>query len=396
MTKKLLLWVLFPAAVYVAAQWALLRCEAGNPELKVLAPEILHILHFAVLAGMTAILALQVVPEIFKEDIAPIIAQAIKADLVPKMDGYVERLAVAVETSLKDGGITIRPSIIDRGDVEKILVGAMDKQLIADFTDDKSGDLTLRRADGALAAGRVQDCIEILAPVAQKSPLYARRLLAALLMLPTPANLEKAEAMVGQYGEPSHFQKLAYQRWKEGNLQRAISLGERGLQLAEQQSLPSSALRNSLAYYYADANVKTKADRALQYAQAEVDARVAKDGNSVFYAAALDTLGFVRIRFSTTASGVKEGMAECSAAYQAGGTPDDLYFKHLTLARTRLKELTTAPPTGPGPGPKATPVPVSAAAVSLVHPVHPTPSAGLPASDADSSGHMMPGDRELP
>jgi hypothetical protein len=145
---------------------------------------------------------------------------------------------------------------------------------------------------------------------------------AALEMLDKEESLQK----------PEHFLTLAFRFWSIKRVDISVTLAERGLKLVKaDNTVLISRFQNSLAYYYADAEMPGKESLALEYAEAAVKRRPDE-------ASPLDTLGFVKITYGKTRNDVLEGVKLCTRAFEQG-TRFELYAKHVGRANSRLVQL---------------------------------------------------------
>lgn len=143
----------------------------------------------------------------------------------------------------------------------------------------------------------------------------------ALEMLDKDESLQKAD----------YFLTLAFRFWSIKRIDISITLAERGLQLvADDDNVRLSRFHNSLAYYYADADMPEKATIALEYAQDAVKLRPNE-------ASPLDTLGFVKITYGKTREEILEGVELCTRAFSRG-TKFELYAKNIAKANNRLTQ----------------------------------------------------------
>lgn len=280
--------------------------------------------------GFAAIVVNELVEKTVAELVLPMIGKAIREQGTPYFDGKFLELT----TAIKDG-LGNKPIVIQRtGDpaLEEIMDQRVESKLKIDSRDDED----LRKAKDALASKDFPKAIGILDSLVQKSPKYTGHLITALVMSGTPADRARAEPLLQSHGDSDQYQKLAYLFWKDRDTPKAIRVAEEGLKKAIERKESLSALRNSLAYYYADGMVLDKSKLALEYARHEEQERKKEDPNSILYAAALDTLGFVKIQFGKTEKAVEEGLDACTRAQKIAGMFYPLFFKHVSAAERRL------------------------------------------------------------
>ena len=194
------------------------------------------------------------------------------------------------------------------------------------------GDENLAVTYHELRNGNVRAAVQKLFELSQKDPKYFPHLISALVVSPALDDWSKAEKLIKKYGKPEHFRKLAFNYWTHGDLQKAISLSEKALKNLQDSSDEElvGSIKNSLAYYYADADRSENASYAYQLAESEVERRgaIPEDLRPLNdYEDALDTLGYVKISFGETISEVRKGIDLCTQSLVMGGNKG-LFQKH--------------------------------------------------------------------
>src|SRR5207249_2241806 len=123
---------------------------------------------------------------------------------------------------------------------------------------------------------------------------------------------------------------------------KAISIAEKGLESAQtklvgnsKQAVMVNTLKNSVAYYYAEAALPEKEELARRYAEDAYRYRVDSKGPIDRIAGALATRGYVKITFGHSTDEISDGIKDCEDA-RRDGAREDLYFRHLARAQQRL------------------------------------------------------------
>jgi hypothetical protein len=122
----------------------------------------------------------------------------------------------------------------------------------------------------------------------------------------------------------------------------AIESAEKGLKLAIAKDLPprvaanrpdlaelESALKSSLAYYYADVGTADYEERARRYAAESL-------ASPSYEREKLDTHGFVLIVYGKDKDEILRGLKMCRDAWDRG-LPIESYHRHFEKAYARLK-----------------------------------------------------------
>lgn len=198
--------------------------------------------------------------------------------------------------------------------------------------------------------GRSQQALVSLERLAKQNPNNTKHLILGLAMMPSAPYWERARKLLPAAGEPQHYRRLALSYWAHDKVDVAVSLAEAGYELACRDGDPDEdtryQLRNSLAYYYAEAGRKDKAADALLLSEQEVARRKSRFEKqpelSVEYADALDTAGFVKIVFGGEAE-IEAGIKQCAEACSLGAT-FDLFFEHIEIGKSKLASLRISPP----------------------------------------------------
>lgn len=222
---------------------------------------------------------------------------------------------------------------------------------VLELEHEADGDTELETVYKQLNNGNYRAAINKLSELTNEDDKYYKHLISAFVVSPAIEDWEKAEDYIYVYGEPAHFRKLAFNYWVRGDINKSISLSEIGLKKAKginNEELIGS-IKNSLAYYYADAGRKDKASIAYDFAKTEVDRRyeTSKDEQEqeqeqkqelISYEDALDTLGFVKITFGQTREEILDGISLCTESLKLGGNKD-LFRKHYDKATERIRSL---------------------------------------------------------
>lgn len=212
----------------------------------------------------------------------------------------------------------------------------------------------LVRAHDALSRGHTDEALKILRELSRKNPAYDKQLLSGLVMSKKPEDWEQAEKLLPEFGTLEHYNRLSLAFWANNDLTKAISLGEHGLarilerkgEKAEEPIVIAKA-KNSLAYYYADAELEDKADDARKLVEDAL--RVSEsEKNHEQYAKCLDTRGYIKITFGTNKEEIADGIRDCEEARRRGD--DALYFKHISRAHKCLLSLADVSATTQGYG----------------------------------------------
>lgn len=138
-------------------------------------------------------------------------------------------------------------------------------------------------------------------------------------------------------GHPSPFlcRTYAWMYWRLDRFDRAIYIAEYGLTEAIRRRSPKSEvlkLKNSLAYYYADAKLEGKAQQAFQYSKEAVKGRPGKYNP-------LDTLGYVYISFGKNREEILRGIELCESARRMPKAKFEYFAKHIAEAHNRLMKF---------------------------------------------------------
>jgi len=196
---------------------------------------------------------------------------------------------------------------------------------IPDILTDLANRLETPEVKDLLSKGKISEAAKKAKPEEE---------IAVFIQSKDPKHWEMAAALLDkpENQDPKYFTTLAYLFWSGGNLQKAISIAERGLKVGLLRHEPYIwKLQNSLAYYYAETRDPKYEDLARQYIAA---ARQAEPTSRE----SLDTEGFVKITYGKTEQEIAEGISICEQAWHQGA-PLDSYSKHLARANDRLKKL---------------------------------------------------------
>jgi hypothetical protein len=187
--------------------------------------------------------------------------------------------------------------------------------------------------------GKSQEAMDMLA--AQNDKPTEEQVISVLIMSSKREDHEQAATRLANQArpEPRFYLRLAFRFWEAGNLNRAIELVERGLQILTSQkgnagtegTKLAAKMKNSLAYYYAEAGNQAKRDVAFRYVY---EAMETLPDASEF----IDTLGCVKIAFGATRDQIDAGINACFRS--AAVDRDYVHFaKWLNIAMQRTKTL---------------------------------------------------------
>lgn len=182
--------------------------------------------------------------------------------------------------------------------------------------------------------GRIQEAVARIEKV--KDSLAKREEeIAVLLHSEEPRDWERVLSITNEFNLTSrYFLTVAYRFWTAGNVGRAIEVAEEGFHNEDRKGQAADLtlihrFQNSLAYYYADAQRRDKADLALQYSAIAHKERP-EDPTP------LDTRGYVLITFGQSEDVIRKGVQMCYEAFQKGVGPESL-AKHVARAEQRLQ-----------------------------------------------------------
>jgi len=247
-----------------------------------------------------------------------------------------------------------------------LMVGAIGKRLapvIRDSLSELSRDLARQVGIGIREGfGILRTAVSNLTPVYSQTFEQIRKTaenslepreeneIAKLLLSNDKGDLERAAVILArrQIADSNYvrtiknYTTLAYKFWSIGLPTPAIDSAQKGLDLAataakaqgvvaNSQKLPEleSALKNGLAYYYAETGKAEFEDLARQYAAESLASQPQKWEM-------MDTQGFVWIVYGKTKEEVKKGLKMCGDAW-ALGLPDEAYHRDSERAFARLK-----------------------------------------------------------
>jgi tetratricopeptide (TPR) repeat protein len=131
------------------------------------------------------------------------------------------------------------------------------------------------------------------------------------LLSTDPERWKKAEELLLRLNSQEYYLRLAYKFWSVNRLDEAIQLAEKGLAAAPNAAGITAQLKNSLAYYYAEARRVDRKDQAFALIR---EAREEVPENIDF----LETAGCVRIAFGSREDAI-EGVKMCARAAFAKG-----------------------------------------------------------------------------
>ena len=208
-------------------------------------------------------------------------------------------------------------------------------------------DTTVKAGFGDLAAAFVSEIGKFPEKFAQQqmskqlpstggaTPNDPTKEIAELLKTTDESAWAKARDLLQKYAiKDSHlYLPLALRYWSVGNFGAAISVAESGLAVTAQND--KKLYKNTLAYYYAENEERSKEQLARQYAS---EARSERNDAP----ATLDTDGYVRISFASTVTEVKDGLSLCQQAFQQDYAPD-MYFRACKKAERKIAELEPEP-----------------------------------------------------
>jgi tetratricopeptide (TPR) repeat protein len=330
--SKLAYRVLTPAALWLLIEKLL------NPLLKPYwvgfestLPALAELARFAALAGVASFAA----EEVAKYAISPITKDVSEKQLVPALKEGFDKIREAIASALQERGIIIQGQPIMEKEHGNELEEALGK--------DPEMDPGLNKAKNLIIEGQSEKAIEVLEKLVAQKPDYKPHLASVLLSSPKSEDWNRARTLLSSgIGSPRNYLRLAYNYWTKGDLSNAIAILESGLRQVEQKQMIATPdeldrLRNSLAYYYADANLLDKGEEALRFSE-EVVAHRIPQGESKSLGLALATRGYVKITFGNNRDQIIEGIKDCEDGRRMGAS-EDLFFKNLARAQGRLAKL---------------------------------------------------------
>jgi hypothetical protein len=283
--------------------------------------------------GAYAGIASMVFEEIIRDLIFPEWINLLREELVPPIREELEEIRTAAFRTIMEKGITFQ------ADPEMF-----NKRFLQQYEDKSSQDPLLTKAIKCISHGDTVGAIRVLEGMPEKKQEYMEYLLTAYASSTNMGYWVKAESMLSTYGIPYHYIRLGFSYWERGIVSKAISLTEEAYKkVINNPKDPNyrtflGACKNSLAYYYADGEIKAKKDIARRYIEEEVADRKAKEPTSPEYANTLDTRGYVKITFEEKKGGVMDGMKDCEEAKSLGAN-EYLYHRHLARAHRQLSSL---------------------------------------------------------
>lgn len=334
MFKNFLKFCVPPLAIFGLLRLCLwLSPESGiNPDLKTALEYIAHLTLIFAYIGFGGV----VFDEVFHESIWPKLVKAWQNTAKTWLDDKISELKNDIMK--KDLIINFTPREAYFQDKEK----EVDAELIRTAMTGQSDDQQVKEALNFAYHGEAQKAIALLENIAKANPRRKKDLLSALTMSDNEIHWKQAESMLNECGEPVHFNRIALAYWKTDrakNVNHSVTLAERGLKLVHEGRSADAqivgTLKNSLAYYYADAGRVDKKEEASKLAASELERRKLIGEN---YAEVLDTSGYIKISLGKSIAEIKQGMSECTDAYALGST-EDLYIIHMKKGRDRLKNM---------------------------------------------------------
>ena len=188
--------------------------------------------------------------------------------------------------------------------------------------------------------GKSQEALELLAARSNDKP-SEDQVISVLIMSSEKKDHDQAATRLASEprSEPKFYLRLAYRFWEDGNLNRAIDLGEKGLHLLSADKTRqgpedlrlAAKMKNSLAYYYAEAGDDAKRDLAYRYIYEAIE--TLPDASEF-----VDTLGCVRIAFGASKDQINSGITAC---FRAAAVDHDYvhFYQWLDTAIKRMKTL---------------------------------------------------------
>jgi len=314
--SKVVRWVVAPILVSHALER--IAPTISLMEVSAILPYLAHFLKFAAYAGIGGL----VLEGIIKEVLMPRWGDLVSVESAKLRDLLAE--------TISQRGLLVRqwePAVPSKDEIDKTL----------------GEDPQLKKAKKALLVGDAPQAIAILEDLAARKPEHERDLLKALILSPTPTDWDRARSLLPRIGEPQQYSRLGYNYWVKRDLATAISLAETAHRLAVEEGAkrPKAQLasaKNTLAYYYADAEVVEKADEARHLADDAIRLRREEGQNEKDVGSALATLGYVKITFGLSKEIVEEGIRDCEDGRRMGAR-NDLYFVHVARAQLRLAKM---------------------------------------------------------
>lgn len=307
----------------------------------------IHLGHLFIYGGYALIIWV-LIEESIRSLVLPVLREFLKDDFLGELFNELRAIRDTVAEVLKEQGlIKIVPVSTEE---EK-----QDEKIVEDiFKSEMGSDYKLREAEKLVKDGDYQEAVAILEQLSKQDTKYIANLITTLVFSPEPEHWLHAENLLSEspeFAEPIHFIRLAYKEWLRSNCQATLRLGERALETLNNKSKPVDEgieLRaiNSLAYYYADCNSQSNAEKALSYANEAVKRTVHKKDTSdhyrLAYARRLATLGYVKITFGKTKKDIEEGIHDCEEGRRLGSS-EELYFRHLARAQSRWSDIIQCP-----------------------------------------------------
>lgn len=183
--------------------------------------------------------------------------------------------------------------------------------------------------------GKIEEAVEKLDKLYKQQPTLKEDI-AVLILSKKEKDWDKALAILDeqQLGESKYHITLANRYWSVKQIDRAIAVAEKGLDLSLELNQDGSMVakfKNSLAYYYAETANPEYEELARQYANDACEARPTEPKP-------LDTRGYVLIVYGKTREEILEGVDLCHQALSMG-LSFAFYTKNVTRASERLKNL---------------------------------------------------------
>lgn len=285
-------------------------------------PSLGELAEFAAFAGIASILA----EEVIRHSMIPPAREFISQSILPELKLELGRFRDMLAQGLWEKGLIIRESPAEKD--------ALGSEAVEEEPE-------LSKAKRLSAQGYWDQATDVLTQLAARRPKHLPALLTALSESPRHEDWQRAKALLAKAGALSNYLRLAYNFWLNKEVAAAVAIVEEGYERFQEGAEKASEhdldrLKNSLAYYYAEAKQVDRADLAKRLSGEVVAHRKPEPNKDL--ASALATQGYVNITFGQTQEEIADGIRDCEDARRLGAR-EDLYFRHLARAQERLSAL---------------------------------------------------------
>ena len=324
--KEFLKFLLLPFGIYLVTKYiqdgAFLHPAFNDP--------LSAINEFAKYACMI-FLAVYIISETAGSYIFPHLEKILKEHILPTLNERLGLFSNNLLEAFKQKDFNIKPSIY---------INSVEETFMQMQTTAESEDENLKKAEQLLLEGKDEEAISLVEEIDPKSKEHFDFLISRYITTDNKNYWAKAHKYLAEHGELKHFIRFSFTLWENGDLNGAISVSEQGLQLIEvSQNINDSgkvSCMNSLAYYYADGEVSSKSALAYQLTDDVLEIlNQAGDNQSIDFANALDTRGYIKISFGDSAEEITSGIDDCKKANSLG-LDSFLFHRHLARAHDRL------------------------------------------------------------